>query len=46
MNGPFQTAQQLTPTALPVEFDMLAPAPQSLHHYHALRQAIFAELAP
>lgn len=25
MNGPFQTAQQLTPTALPVEFDMLAP---------------------
>ncbi|MDH2349935.1 hypothetical protein QCM80_04455 [Bradyrhizobium sp. SSUT112] len=51
MNGPFQTAQQLTPTALPVEFDMLAPPPQllpgeSLDQYHALRQAIFAELAP
>jgi hypothetical protein len=26
MNGPFQTTQQLTPTALPV--DMLAPPPQ------------------
>lgn len=51
MNGPFQTAQQLTPTALPVEFDMLAPPPQllpgeRLDQYHALRQTIFAELAP
>lgn len=51
MNGPFQTAQQLPPTALPVEFAMLAPPPQrlpgeSLDQYHALRQAIFAELAP
>ncbi|WP_409192576.1 hypothetical protein [Bradyrhizobium sp. RDM4] len=51
MNGLFQTAQQLPPTALPVEFHMLAPPPQllpgeSLDQYHALRQAIFAELAP
>lgn len=51
MNGPFQTAQQLTSTALPTEFDVLAPTPkllpgESLDHYHALRQAIFAELAP
>ena len=51
MNGPFQTEYQLTATALPVEFEVLAPPPlllpgESLDHYQALRQAIFADLAP
>lgn len=51
MNGPFQTASQLTATALPVEFEVLAPPPLLLpgenhEHYQALRQAIFADLAP
>jgi hypothetical protein len=51
MNGPFQTAQQLPATALPVEFEVLAPPPlllpgESLDHYTTLRQAIFADLAP
>lgn len=51
MNGLFQTTRELTNTALPVEFEALAPPPQllsgeQLEHYHALRQAIFADLAP
>ncbi|MEY9127608.1 hypothetical protein [Bradyrhizobium yuanmingense] len=51
MNGPFQTARELTATALPAEFAALAPPPlllpgEQLDHYHALRQAIFADLAP
>lgn len=51
MNGRFQTAQELTAAALPVEFEVLAPPPlllpgENLEHYHALRQAIFADLAP
>ncbi|MDF0583783.1 hypothetical protein [Bradyrhizobium yuanmingense] len=51
MNGPFQTAPELTATALPAEFAALAPPPlllpgEHLNHYHALRQAIFADLAP
>jgi hypothetical protein len=51
MNGPFQTVQQLTTTVLPAEFDVLAPPPlmlpgENLERYHALRQAIFADLAP
>ena len=51
MNGPFQTAQQLTATVLPAEFEVLAPPPlllpgENLERYHALRQAIFADLAP
>jgi hypothetical protein len=51
MNGPCQTANQLTATALPVEFEVLAPPPlllpgENLDRYHALRQAIFADLAP
>ncbi|WP_027524847.1 hypothetical protein [Bradyrhizobium sp. Ec3.3] len=51
MNGPFQTAQQLTATALPTEFEVLAQPPlllpgEHLDHYQALRQAIFADLAP
>jgi hypothetical protein len=51
MNGPFQTAQQLTATVLPVEFEVLAPPPlllpgEKLERYQALRQAIFADLAP
>ncbi|MFK4385504.1 hypothetical protein [Bradyrhizobium sp. USDA 223] len=51
MNGPFQTARELTATALPAEFSALAPPPlllpgEHLEHYHALRQAIFADLAP
>ena len=51
MNGPFQTAQQLTATVLPAEFEVLAPPPlllpgENLDHYQALRQAIFADLAP
>ena len=50
MNGPFQTAE-LTATVLPVEFEVLAPPPlllpgERLDHYQALRQAIFADLAP
>lgn len=51
MNGPLPTAHQLTATALPVEFEALAPPPlllpgESLEHYQALRQAVFADLAP
>lgn len=51
MNGPFQTAHELTTTTLPVEFEVLAPSPlllpgERLEHYHALRHAIFADLAP
>ncbi|MBR0826161.1 hypothetical protein JQ596_11475 [Bradyrhizobium manausense] len=51
MNGLFQTTHELTVTALPVEFEALAPPPlllpgEHLEHYHALRQAIFADLAP
>lgn len=51
MNGPVPTAQQLTITAMPVELEVLVPPPlllpgESLDHYHALRQAIFADLAP
>ncbi|TFV71246.1 hypothetical protein E4K64_27950 [Bradyrhizobium frederickii] len=51
MNSPFQTARELTATALPAEFAALAPPPlllpgEHLDHYHALRQAIFADLAP
>ncbi|WP_027525469.1 hypothetical protein [Bradyrhizobium sp. Ec3.3] len=51
MNGPFQTAQQLTATALPAEFEVLAPPPlllpgEKLEHYQVLQQAIFADLAP
>lgn len=51
MNGPLPTAHQLTATALPVEFEALAPPPlllpgESLEHYQEMRQAIFADLAP
>ncbi|SFN62179.1 hypothetical protein SAMN05216573_11717 [Bradyrhizobium sp. Rc3b] len=51
MNGLFQTARELTVTALPVEFESLAPPPlllpgEQLEHYEALRQAIFTDLAP
>lgn len=51
MNGPLPPAQHLTATALPVEFEALAPPPlllpgESLEHYQVLRQAIFADLAP
>ncbi|MBB4379881.1 hypothetical protein [Bradyrhizobium sp. SBR1B] len=51
MNGLFQTAGELTVTALPVEFESLAPPPlllpgEQLEHYQALRQAIFTDLAP
>lgn len=51
MNGLFQTARELTATPLPVEFEALAPPPlllpgEHLEHYQALRQAIFADLAP
>ncbi|NYG48053.1 hypothetical protein GGD67_005536 [Bradyrhizobium sp. IAR9] len=51
MNGLFQTARELTATALPVEFASLAPPPlllpgEQLEHYQALQQAIFADLAP
>jgi hypothetical protein len=51
MNGPFQTAQQLTATVLPAELEVLAPPPlllpgENLERYYALRQAIFADLAP
>lgn len=51
MNGPLPPAHQLTATALPVEFETLAPPPlllpgESLEHYQVLRQAIFADLAP
>lgn len=51
MNGLFQTTRELTTTALPVEFEALAPPPlllsgEQLEHYHALRRVIFADLAP
>jgi len=51
MNGPFPTAQPLTATALPIEFEALAAPPlllpgESLEHYQTMRQAIFADLAP
>ena len=51
MNGPVQTAQHLTITAMPVELEILAPPPlllpgESPERYQALRQAIFADLAP
>ncbi|MCP3460027.1 hypothetical protein [Bradyrhizobium sp. CCGUVB23] len=51
MNGPIQAAHQLTAAAQPVEFEVLAPPPlllpgEQLDHYQALRQAIFADLAP
>lgn len=51
MNGLFQTTRELTATALPAEFAALAPPPlllpgEQLDHYLALRQAIFADLAP
>ncbi|MGY4291877.1 hypothetical protein ACVWXO_011143 [Bradyrhizobium sp. LM2.7] len=46
MNGPFQTAQQPTVNAVPVELEVLAPPPlllpgESREHHQALRQAIF-----
>lgn len=51
MSGLFQTARELTMTALPAEFAVLTPPPlllpgESLDHYRALRQAIFSDLAP
>ncbi|MFK4538418.1 hypothetical protein [Bradyrhizobium ottawaense] len=51
MNGLFQTARALAITALPVEFESLAPPPlllpgEQLEHYQALRQAVFTDLAP
>lgn len=51
MNGLFQATRELIVTALPVEFEALAPPPlllpgKQLDHYQALRQAIFADLAP
>ena len=51
MNGPFPTAQPLTATALPIEFEALAAPPlllpgESLEHCQTMRQAIFADLAP
>ncbi|GMO16320.1 hypothetical protein [Bradyrhizobium sp. TM233] len=51
MNGLFQTGRELTVTELPVEFEFLAPPPlllpgEQLEHYQALRQVIFADLAP
>ncbi|MFK4401912.1 hypothetical protein [Bradyrhizobium elkanii] len=51
MNGPFQAAQELTATKLPVEFEVLAPPPlllpgERLDHYQALRELIFTDLAP
>ncbi|MGY3549428.1 MULTISPECIES: hypothetical protein [unclassified Bradyrhizobium] len=51
MNGLLQTTSGLTVTALPVEFEALAPPPlllpgEHLDHYQALRQRIFADLAP
>ncbi|WP_368508500.1 hypothetical protein [Bradyrhizobium lupini] len=51
MNGLFQTTRGLTTTALPVELEALAPPPlllpgEHLDQYQALRQAIFADLAP
>jgi hypothetical protein len=44
-------AAQLSVSAMPVEFEALSPPPlllpgESLDHYHALRQAIFTDLAP
>ncbi|MGY4615472.1 hypothetical protein ACVWZ4_000699 [Bradyrhizobium sp. USDA 4472] len=49
MNRPLSPSHQFT--ALPVEFEALAPPPlllpgESLEHYELLRQTIFADLAP
>jgi hypothetical protein len=51
MNGPFDLAHSLTSTAMPDEFEALAPPPlllpgESLERYNSLRRAIFADLAP
>ena len=51
MNGPCQTVRQPAAGSLPVELEVLAPPPlllpgEQLEHYQALRQAIFADLAP
>ncbi|MFK4538446.1 hypothetical protein ABIA00_006629 [Bradyrhizobium ottawaense] len=51
MNGLFPTGRALAITALPAELESLAPPPlllpgEQLEHYQALRQAIFADLAP
>jgi hypothetical protein len=51
MNGPFDLAHSITPTAMPDEFEALAPPPlllpgESLERYNSLRRAIFADLAP
>lgn len=50
MNGLFQTTREVTVTTLPVEFEALAPPlllpGEHLSDYQALRQAIFADLAP
>lgn len=51
MNGLFPTERALAIPALPLEFEALAPPPlllpgENLEHYQALRQAIFADLAP
>ncbi|WP_235977337.1 hypothetical protein [Bradyrhizobium archetypum] len=49
MNAPFNTAQNLTKSDLPAEFESLSPPPLLLHSlekYNLMRQAIFADLAP
>ncbi|MCP2218503.1 MULTISPECIES: hypothetical protein [Bradyrhizobium] len=51
MNGPAPVARQLAAAALTLELKALMPAPlllpgESLEAYHALQQAVFADLAP
>ncbi|GEC55731.1 hypothetical protein ABIF38_007529 [Bradyrhizobium japonicum] len=51
MNGPVPAARQLAVAALPLELEALIPAPlllpgESLEAYHALQQAVFADIAP
>jgi hypothetical protein len=51
MNAPFNSAQSLTLSNLPAEFESLSVPPlllpgESLERYELMRQAIFADLAP
>ncbi|MCK1429548.1 MULTISPECIES: hypothetical protein [unclassified Bradyrhizobium] len=51
MNGPFSNATPATTSAIPVEFQVLCPAPQllpgeSIEQHRALQAVIFRDIAP
>ncbi|WP_247437181.1 hypothetical protein [Bradyrhizobium sp. 44] len=51
MNGPFSNATPATTSAIPVDFQVLCPAPQllpgeSIEQYRALQAVIFRDIAP